>query len=377
MFKEYFKSGWFSWFGLAVLVFHSFFAAWMKKRLNGWYGSFYDLLQEAGADIGSGAAPEQQAAVKHEIVEFAWIVAPLLIVHPVSKYIRSVWVLDWRLTLINSYLSRWDPDARRLEGSSQRIQEDTARLASGFDAAVGTVLDSILTLFIFVPVLHTLGGEATPPQALGFLGHWWLVVVAVGTAALHLGGAWRIGTPLVALEVANQRIEASFRRRLVLDESMPAGTPTEEAKSEMSMWNILHQIKQNYMRLYRNFFSLNVFLATFDQCMIVLPYLIVAPLLFAASENRVKLGTLVKVSNSFDRVFGALTVVAENWAAVQDFRSTLHRLREFEAAFDKRPMPHTALIQPAVELRSDAVQRNAAQEDYTDPGPSSKNGHKE
>lgn len=81
--------------------------------------SFYDVLQTSG-DLGSGFSAEGQSAVSAQLIQFCWIVAPLLVVHPVSRFVRSVWVLDWRLCLVHEYLSKWDPDARRLEGSSQR-----------------------------------------------------------------------------------------------------------------------------------------------------------------------------------------------------------------------------------------------------------------
>ena len=36
------------------------------------------------------------------------------------------------------------------------------------------------------------------------------------------------------------------------------------------------------------------------------------------------------MSNSFEKVFASLSVIAENWGAINDFRSTYRRLREFE-----------------------------------------------
>ena len=362
MLREFFGSSWFAWFGLCVLLAHSVFAAYVKRKLNTWYGTFYDLLQ-TGSELASGPALDAQESVRAQLVAFCWIVAPLLVVHPVSRYIRSVWVLEWRLCLVRLYLSRWDPDARRLEGSSQRIQEDTARLARGFETAVATVLDSALTLAVFVPVLLKLGAKAQPPLQLAAFGEAWLVAVACVTAALHMGGAWVIGRPLVLLEVNNQRVEAAFRRRLVLDESMPAGAQVEDLG--VPAWSLTDAIKENYLALYRSFFFLNAYLGAFDQCIVIVPYVIVAPLLFVAAEERVKLGVLVQVSNAFSRVFGALTVVAESWADIQDFRSTLHRLREFERAFSQK-QPTAALIE--VELRSDTAQTEVAQQDYHDSG---------
>ena len=76
---------------------------------------------------------------------------------------------------------------------------------------------------------------------------------------------------------------------------------------------------------------LNTWLSFYDQVMTLLPYFVAAPLLFAADpERRITLGTLIQMSNSFEKVFSSLSVVAENWGAVNEFRSVLVRLREFE-----------------------------------------------
>ena len=66
--------------------------------------------------------------------------------------------------------------------------------------------------------------------------------------------------------------------------------------------------------------------------MVLAPYVIAAPLIFAEDPGRrITLGTLMKMSNSFEKVFGSLSVIAENWGAINDFRSTYRRLREFES----------------------------------------------
>ena len=66
--------------------------------------------------------------------------------------------------------------------------------------------------------------------------------------------------------------------------------------------------------------------------MIVVPYLIAAPLLFAETPGaRITLGTLVQTSNSFGRVFSSLSVISENMGMINEWRSTLVRLRQFEA----------------------------------------------
>lgn len=346
MFREFYLQGsgsWLAWLGLVVLLLHSIFSAVVKKQLNSWSGDFYNLLQ--AVEVGSGSSVGDQEKVISQLWSFVDIVAPMVLVHPISKWVRNVWTLEWRLCLVNNYLSRWTNQGEPVEGASQRIQEDTARFTQKFDRAIGTLLDAAMTLIVFIPVLSGLGSVAVPPSSLAALGNNWLVVIAVSTAALHLGGAWLIGRPLVSLEITNQRVEAAFRLDLVLEE-----TGKRDCSNSVSA-RLVRDLRVNYNSLYRSFFSLNFFLSTFDQVLVLLPYVLVAPLLFADEHNRVRLGVLIQVSNSFDRVFGALTVVAENYAALQDFRSTVHRLVEFERSLTASG--HAQLVDEGSELSSD------------------------
>mgnify|MGYP002836313656 CR=1 FL=1 len=85
---------------------------------------------------------------------------------------------------------------------------------------------------------------------------------------------------------------------------------------------------RNYTSLFANFAAFNTWISAYDQVMTIVPYALTAPLMFAQNPaNRITLGTLMQVSNAFDKVFGAMAVVSENWNAVNDFRSTVHRLR--------------------------------------------------
>ena len=68
-------------------------------------------------------------------------------------------------------------------------------------------------------------------------------------------------------------------------------------------------LQENYELLFRNFFYLNLWLSCFDQVMIVAPYFLAAPLLFARDPSqRISLGTLVQISNSFGKVLSLIHI---------------------------------------------------------------------
>jgi len=371
MLREFFIAGTFchvafAWGGLLTFVAHGVFKAWLKWALNGWYSRFYDGLQDLADGSGEMDEEEHLAAKRDEVfnnlVEFAWIVAPAVVVHPVAKWVASVWRFNWRLALVRSYLAHYDVNAPPIEGTAQRIHEDTQRFEAGLYTCFTMVLDSVLTLAIFIPLLLEVGARAMP-EGIDWPG--WLLSIAIGSAGGGLLISMCVGHKLVGLEVENQKVEAKLRTKLVMLEETPmtiVGTipiivPPDTEIDNMVIDNgeftdislprlrprdvaptsafieVLRELWLNYKRLFANFAIFNCWISLFDQTMIIAPFLLVAPLMFASDPSkRITLGTLMKVSNAFDKVFGAMAIVSENWASVNDFRSTIRRLGEFESS---------------------------------------------
>lgn len=357
MFREFFcgAAAHVAWVGLVLVIVNSVFVAHIKVTLNTFYAEFFDLMQLSGTllvdapggEHGSGndvAALFWRATLRRDVAsklqEFAIIVAPLVLLSPIAKWVRSHWALSWRVALMTSYLRHWDVDAPPLEGASQRLHEDSQRFASALQGCLISALDALFSLVLFLPILLELSTRCAPPVALGSLRGGWLVVAAVGAALLGLGGAALVGMRLVTLEVNNQRVEAALRKDLVLLETSPVsllgrrecGAPSEDAPVVAHFRAPVARLRANYSALFRHFSGLNLWLATFDQTMAIFPYVVTAHLLFDDDPaRRITLGVLVQVSNSFEKVFQSMSVISENWGAINEFRSVLRRLREFES----------------------------------------------
>lgn len=326
-----------AWGGLVVFLGHQLFGAYLAWAINGWMEHFYDLVQTT-AETGSGNAELRQdmrTRVHETLWEFAIIVAPAVAVHPIAGLIRNWWVFTWRRTLMTSYLNRWNTMVPAIEGASQRVHEDTQRFANGLQSCVSTVIKSVFTLIVFCPVLYSLD-----PQLMG---------IAVGAAVGGLGVSVVIGWPLVGLEVKNQMVEAELRTKLVILETNPtsifsAGTPFTP------FIRTLRALTKNYRNLYLSFAALGTWLSIYEQVAVLLPYMLVAPRLFADDPQDVfTLGKLVKVSNAFGRVFDSLNVISERWLDITEWRSCLRRLREFEVQINTRSPAVLSRLVEAVE----------------------------
>jgi peptide/bleomycin uptake transporter len=326
-----------AWLGLTIAVGHVLVGVGIKVLVNSFFKSFYDTLERAGdSNLTTIDLLKGQEDVDAQLKYFCAIAAVSAIVHPIAAFIRNNWTLRWRLSLVRSYLHGFSDLSLSIEGSSQRIQEDTQRFTKGIDMFLLTALDGLLTLILFLPVLVDLGRQVECRYG-GFciLGDGWIAGVASSSATIAMVGALVFGRKLVGLEVANQKVEAAFRKKLVLVE-----TATERTNS---FGGNLNDLKINYERLYTNFLLLNGFLGALDQINVVLPYLLFARLLFATDpDTRILLGLLVQLSNSFDRVFGALSIVSANWPQLVEFQSVIRRLSQFEISLSMTPPPrHT------------------------------------
>src|SRR5882672_12739298 len=105
------------------------------------------------------------------------------------------------------------------------------------------------------------------PQALVFVAIIW---AAIGTAALALAGV-----RLPGLEFRNQRVEAAYRKELVLgeDNAVRARPPTLQA--------LFRDVRANYFRLYANFLYFNVVRYAYLQTSVLVPYIALAPSIVA------------------------------------------------------------------------------------------------
>jgi len=347
-----------AWIGMLIFVGHQAFRAYISWRLNGWYESFYDMLQSsiqlvtignttdatdalfavshddvASGEVGSGSGALEtiwssaRAAIWQQLIDFVYIVAPSVVVHPIAGFLRNWWVFSWRIELMKMYLKRYNTHLPALEGTSQRIHEDTQRFAAGVQGCVVIVLHSLFTLLVFCPTLYALDPL--------------LMYVAIGVALGSILISALIGWPLVGLEVNNQRVEAELRKQLVVVELQTSPNVPPTADGVYSTFLIVFaRLRRNYLRLYVSFAALGLWLSFYEQAMAILPYGLAGPRLFVEdASRRITLGQLMKITNSFGRVFDSLNVISDNWMSINEFRSVVRRLREFEREQDTRRRP--------------------------------------
>ncbi|HEX4508306.1 MAG TPA: peptide antibiotic transporter SbmA [Alphaproteobacteria bacterium] len=307
---------WSIW-GSALIVFVTYVQVQVSVAVNVWYGPFYDLVQKALA--GTGHVTLAQFYL--QLLTFADIAFVAVTVGVLTRFFVSHYVFRWRTAMNDYYLSHW-PTLRGTEGASQRIQEDTMRFSSTVEDLGVSLINSILTLVAFLPVLMRLSVGVTELPFFGPVPHA-LVVVAIvwsmfGTAFLAM-----IGIKLPGLEFRNQRVEAAFRKELVYgeDDSTRAQPPTVK--------RLFADVRRNYFRLYFHYMYFNIGRIFYIQVDNIFPYIVLAPTIVA---GKITLGLLNQILNAFDQVRSSFQYLVNSWTTIVELLSVYKRLRSFETA---------------------------------------------
>jgi len=150
------------------------------------------------------------------------------------------------------------------------------------------------------------------------------VWVAFATSLGSLVISWVVGIKLPGLEYNNQKVEAKFRKELVYGED----DRNNYAKPE-TVLQLFTGIKFNYHRLFLHYGYFDIWINIYDQFMVIVPYLVMAPGLFTGA---ITLGFVIQVSNAFARVHSSFSLFTQNWTTITELRSIYKRLDEFERA---------------------------------------------
>ena len=263
---------------------------------------------------------------------FLCIALPYVLIATINVYFASIYALKWREAMTFEYLAFWKAKDDNIEGSSQRIQEDIYNFSKIVESLGLAFIRALMILFAFIPILWALSGLIAAPLFEGIdensifapLKHidGLLVYVAL---FISLGGlfiSWFVGIKLPGLEYNNQKAEAAFRKELVFAEDNRRDYATRE-----TMIELFTGLKFNYKRLFLHYGYFNIWLILFEQIIVIVPFLIVAPSLFAGA---IGLGVVMQMNNAFDQVRSSFSVFITNWTKITELRSIHKRLREFE-----------------------------------------------
>ena len=316
---------WFRWsvVGSTVIIFVTWFQVQLDVMINNWFGTFYDLVQEALSKPGQVTAERFYG----QLATFASIALVAITVSVITHFLASHYIFRWRTAMNDYYVANW-PRLRHIEGASQRVQEDTMRFARLMEDLGVRLIDSLMTLMAFLPILWGLSAHVSEvpilgeiPQALVFVAILW---ATLGTTILAVAGI-----RLPGLEFRNQRVEAAYRKELVLgeDHADRAQPPTLDM--------LFGEVRRNYFRLYLNYLYFNVVRYGYLQAGVLVPYVALGPSIVGGALT---LGVMQQIVRAFGRVESSFQYLVLSWTTIIELISIYKRLRAFEATLHHEPL---------------------------------------
>lgn len=316
--------------GSAFILFSTYYTVQVSVAINNWRRPFFDAVQ-AALSPKSTVTTNQLYTL---IIQFAEIAFVFIFVFVITRFFISHYIFRWRTAMNDYYTAQW-PQVRTIEGASQRIQEDTMRFASIMEGLGVSMVDALMTLFAFLPVLWSLSSYVSE---LPLLGH---IPAPLFSAAI----AWSVfGTLLLAavgiklpgLEFKNQRVEAAYRKELVY------GEDNENRAQPMTLVELFSAVRKNYFKLYFHYMYFNVARSLYLQADNIYAYLILVPTIVA---GKITFGLLQQILTAFNQVSSSFQYLVNSWTTIVELLSVYKRLSSFEAAIRHEELP--AIDQPS------------------------------
>jgi peptide/bleomycin uptake transporter len=318
MFRAFFgsKRWWvWAWLGSALILMGTWYKVQLSVQINDWFGAFYDSVQKALSQPGSIT----EASYLGLLLSFFQIAGIFVLVAVLQEFLAKHFVFRWRTAMNDFYIAHWDR-LRQIEGASQRVQEDTMRFARLMETLGLGLMDSLLTLLAFLPILWTLSEKVTALPWIGPVPHS-LVYVALLFAIFGTVLLAGVGGKLPGLEYANQRVEAAYRKELVIGEDDPtrAAPPT--------LKDLFKAVRTNHFRMYFHYMYFDAAKWSYLQAGVLVPYIALAPSIVAGAFT---LGVMEQIARAFSQVQESFQYLVRSWSSIVELVSVFKRLRAFE-----------------------------------------------
>ena len=317
---------WQAWsiLGSGLILFGTNFSVQVSVALNNWRGEFYNMVQKALTTPGS----VEQISLYLGIMKFLSLALVGITVAVLNLFFMKHYVFRWRTAMNDYFLAYW-PRLRHIEGASQRVQEDTMRFSRTMEDLGVNLIDSVMTLIAFLPLLASLSSHVVAVPLVGSIPYP-LVVIAIawslfGTVLLAV-----VGIKLPGLEFRNQRVEAAFRKELVY------GEDNENRARPETLRELFANVRKNYFTLYWNYVYFDVVRYLYLQTNAIFATLVLVPTI---AVGKITFGLYQQIVSAFSQVSSSFQYLVTSWPTIVELISIYKRLRAFEATLEGAPLP--------------------------------------
>ena len=317
MFRFFTQRNWFlwSWIGSFIILASLWIQVEIDVKINEWFGVFYDMIQKALAEPNAVSIEEYFAS----LFSFITLAGMYIAVYVAISFFTAHFLFRWRTSMVEWYHSVYDK-ARKIEGASQRVQEDTIKFTRIMEGLGTSLIESIMILIQFVPILFGLS-IGIP---IFFFGDWEYGLI-VGALIWTIGGTvflivLGLILRLVGVEYDLQKQEAAYRKILVIAEDNETVRPKR-------IDELFDDVRKIHYLSYLRYLYFNIGRIAYLQANVLSAYVFLAPAIVA---GLVTLGVMQQIIRAFGRVEGSMQYLLKSWPTIIELASVYKRLREFE-----------------------------------------------
>ena len=317
MFKFFNSKKWFlwAWIGSFIILSSLWVQVVIDVKINEWFGVFYDMIQKALAEPNAVSIEEYFAS----LFSFITLAGMYIAVYVAISFFTAHFLFRWRTAMVEWYHSVYDK-ARKIEGASQRVQEDTIKFTRIMEGLGTSLIESIMILIQFVPILFGLS-IGIP---IFFFGEWEYGLI-VGALIWTIGGTvflivLGLILRLVGVEYDLQKQEAAYRKVLVIAED-------NETVRPKTIDELFDDVRKIHYLSYLRYLYFNIGRIAYLQANVLSAYVFLAPAIVAGV---VTLGVMQQIIRAFGRVEGSMQYLLKSWPTIIELASVYKRLREFE-----------------------------------------------
>ena len=317
MFRFFKLRKWFlwSWVGSFTILLSLWVQVIIDVKINEWFGVFYDMIQKALATPNAITIEEYWAT----LVSFISLAGVYIALYVVIIFFTSHFLFRWRASMVEWYHTVYDK-AGKIEGASQRVQEDTIKFTRYMEDLGTSLIESVMLLIQFIPIL--LGLSIGIP--IFFFGDWQYGLITgallwtIGGTIFLIGLGWLLR--LVGVEYDVQKKEAAYRKILVIAED--DGNIRPKTINEL-----FEDVRSIHYLKYLRYLYFNIGRMAYLQANVLSAYVFLAPAIVAGV---VTLGVMQQIIRAFGRVEGSMQYLIKAWPTIIELASVYKRLREFE-----------------------------------------------
>jgi peptide/bleomycin uptake transporter len=317
MFKFFTEKKWqlWAWLGSFIILSSLWVQVKIDVKINEWFGLFYDMIQKALASPNAITIEEYWAS----LASFITLAGMYVALYVAISFFTAHFLFRWRTAMVEWYHSVYDK-ARKIEGASQRVQEDTIKFTRIMESLGTSFIESVMVLIQFVPIL--LGLSIGIP--IFFFGEWQYGLITgallwtLGGTAFLIGLGWILR--LVGVEYDLQKKEAAYRKILVVAEDDNNVRPK-------TINELFVDVRSIHFLSYLRYLYFNVGRMAYLQANVLSAYVFLAPAIVAGV---VTLGVMQQIIRAFGRVEGSMQYLLKAWPTIIELASVYKRLREFE-----------------------------------------------